>query len=168
MPENIFEHTTSITGITCKPLSILSETISPQEMSMARGGNGTGSGGPGSMSSGQPPTNQEGKSWQEAAQKALEEQKPPLPGLHEGGYIPDPSSYNIDGPGGPGGEGINPIGDAFEWCVNLEDAWEDLEDAWDWLTGEEEDDEGEEDGMEDGEDDDETYNNEELNVPLFE
>lgn len=40
MPENIFEHTTSISGLTCKPLSILSETISPQEMSMARGGNG--------------------------------------------------------------------------------------------------------------------------------
>ena len=40
MPENIFEHTTSIVGLTCKPLSILSETISPQEMSRTRGGNG--------------------------------------------------------------------------------------------------------------------------------
>ena len=40
MSESIFEHTTSITGLTCKPLSILSETISTQEMSMARGGNG--------------------------------------------------------------------------------------------------------------------------------
>ena len=40
MPENILEHTTSIAGLTCKPLSILSETISPEEMSMARGGNG--------------------------------------------------------------------------------------------------------------------------------
>ena len=40
MSENIFEHTTSIAGLTCKPLSILSETISPQEMSRARGGNG--------------------------------------------------------------------------------------------------------------------------------
>ena len=38
MPENIFEHTTSIAGLTCKPLSILSETISPQEMSRVRGG----------------------------------------------------------------------------------------------------------------------------------
>ncbi len=38
MSENIFEHTTSIVGLTCKPLSILSETISPQEMNMARGG----------------------------------------------------------------------------------------------------------------------------------
>ncbi len=38
MPENIFEHTTSIAGLTCKPLDILSETISTQEMSMARGG----------------------------------------------------------------------------------------------------------------------------------
>ncbi|MCE2435617.1 MAG: hypothetical protein J4F29_22270 [Candidatus Latescibacteria bacterium] len=38
MSENISEHTTSITGLTCKPLAILSETISPQEMSMARGG----------------------------------------------------------------------------------------------------------------------------------
>ena len=42
MSENIFEHTTSIVGLTCKPLSILSETISPQEMSMAQGGNGNG------------------------------------------------------------------------------------------------------------------------------
>lgn len=38
MQENILEHTTSIAGLTCKPLSILSETISPQEMSRARGG----------------------------------------------------------------------------------------------------------------------------------
>ena len=41
MPENIFQQqdgiTTSITGLTCKPLTILSETISPEEMSMARG-----------------------------------------------------------------------------------------------------------------------------------
>ena len=42
MSENILEHTTSITGLTCKPLSILSETISPQEMSRTRGGNGGG------------------------------------------------------------------------------------------------------------------------------
>ncbi len=44
MPENIFQQqdgiTTSITGLTCKPLTILSETISPQEMSRTRGGNG--------------------------------------------------------------------------------------------------------------------------------
>ena len=40
MSESIFEHTTSIAGLTCKPLSILSETISPQEMNMVRGGNG--------------------------------------------------------------------------------------------------------------------------------
>ncbi len=40
MQENILEHTTSIAGLTCKPLAILSETISPQEMSRARGGNG--------------------------------------------------------------------------------------------------------------------------------
>ena len=39
MQENILEHTTSITGLTCKPLAILSETISPQEMSRVRGGN---------------------------------------------------------------------------------------------------------------------------------
>ena len=38
MSENISEHTTSITGLTCKPLAILSETISLQEMSMVRGG----------------------------------------------------------------------------------------------------------------------------------
>ena len=40
MPENIFEHTTSIAGLTCKPLSILSETISPEEMRLVRGGDG--------------------------------------------------------------------------------------------------------------------------------
>ena len=42
MSENISEQsegiTTSITGLTCKPLAILSETISTQEMNMARGG----------------------------------------------------------------------------------------------------------------------------------
>ncbi len=42
MPENILEHTLSIAGLTCKPLAILSEAISPEEMSMARGGNGDG------------------------------------------------------------------------------------------------------------------------------
>ena len=40
MSENISEYTASITGLTCKPLSILSETISPQEMGTAWGGNG--------------------------------------------------------------------------------------------------------------------------------
>lgn len=42
MSESIFEHTTSLAGLTCKPLSILSETISPQEMRLVRGGNGNG------------------------------------------------------------------------------------------------------------------------------
>lgn len=44
MSKNIFEPrhdiATPIAGLTCKPLSILPETISPQEMSLARGGNG--------------------------------------------------------------------------------------------------------------------------------
>ena len=40
MSESIFAHTTSIAGLTCKPLSILSETIATQEMSMVRGGYG--------------------------------------------------------------------------------------------------------------------------------
>ena len=39
MSESIFEHTTSIAGLTCKPLAILSETISQEEMSRVRGGN---------------------------------------------------------------------------------------------------------------------------------
>ena len=43
MSKNIFEPrydiATPIAGLTCKPLSILPETISPQEMSLARGGN---------------------------------------------------------------------------------------------------------------------------------
>lgn len=38
MSESIFEHTTSIAGLTCKPLAILSETISSEEMSRVRGG----------------------------------------------------------------------------------------------------------------------------------
>ena len=38
MAESIFENTTSIAGLTCQPLAILSETISSQEMSRARGG----------------------------------------------------------------------------------------------------------------------------------
>ena len=50
MTENISEHTTSLTGLTCKPLAILSETISPQEMSMARGGNDNGN--PGGLEQG--------------------------------------------------------------------------------------------------------------------
>ena len=62
MAESIFEHTTSIAGLTCEPLNILSETISSQEMSTIRGGDGM-SGGSGSMSSGQPPTKPEQKSW---------------------------------------------------------------------------------------------------------
>ena len=40
MSESIFEHTTSIARLTCKPLAILSETISPEEMSKAQGGDG--------------------------------------------------------------------------------------------------------------------------------
>ena len=43
MSKNIFEPrydiATPIAGLTCKPLAILPETISPQEMSLARGGN---------------------------------------------------------------------------------------------------------------------------------
>ena len=76
MPENIFEHTTSIAGLTCKPLSILSETISPQEMSRARGGDGMGGSG-GGPQSGQDPAEAEAekKSWKKAAQKALEDQE---------------------------------------------------------------------------------------------
>ena len=94
MPENIFEYTTSIAGLTCKPLSILSETISPHEMSRVRGGDGMGSGGPGSMSSGQNPDKAEAESWQKAAEKAAEEQRKPKeePGLGVGtvggSYIP--------------------------------------------------------------------------------
>ncbi len=42
MSESIFEHTTSIAGLTCKPLAILSETISQKEMNKARGGGGNG------------------------------------------------------------------------------------------------------------------------------
>ncbi|MDE2830905.1 MAG: hypothetical protein OXN20_12370 [Gemmatimonadota bacterium] len=89
MPENIFEHTTSIAGLTCKPLSILSEIISPQEMSMVRGGtDGMGGGGPGSMSSGQNPdeAKTEKDAWKQAGQQAAEEQRKPTeqPGLGVG------------------------------------------------------------------------------------
>ena len=95
MQENILEHTTSIAGLTCKPLSILSETISPQEMSRVRGGDGMGSGGPGSMSSGMDPTKAtkpERGAWKTAGQEAAEEQRKPKeqPGLGPlgGTYVP--------------------------------------------------------------------------------
>lgn len=76
MSENIFEHTTFIAGLTCKPLAILSETVSPQEMSMARGGNGMGGSG-GGPQPGQDPqeAKAEKESWKKAAQKALEDQE---------------------------------------------------------------------------------------------
>lgn len=96
MLKNIFEHTTSIAGLTCKPLSILSETISSQEMSMARGGDSMG--GPGSMSSGMDSNQaQRDKAEQAArraeAQKAVDEQTKPidtagLGGPFGGTYIP--------------------------------------------------------------------------------
>ena len=97
MSENIFEHTTSIAGLTCKPLAILSETISPEEMSMARGGDGIGGGGSGSMSSGMDPNQaQRDKAEQKArraeAQKAVDEQAKPIDiaglGPLGGTYIP--------------------------------------------------------------------------------
>lgn len=74
MSENILEHTTSITGLTCKPLAILSETISPQEMSMARGGDGMGGSG-GGPQPGQDPAESKAEkdSWKKAAKKALED-----------------------------------------------------------------------------------------------
>ncbi len=105
MPENILEHTTSIAGLTCKPLTILSETISPQEMSMARGGDGMGGGGPGSMSSGQDPAEakSEKRFWKRTGQKTSEEQTQPKdkPGLGPlgGTYIP-----KIDVAGSPNEE----------------------------------------------------------------
>ena len=76
MSESIFEHTTSIAGLTCKPLSILSETISPEEMSKARGGDGMGGPG-GGPQPGQDPREAEAerKSWKEAAKKAGEDQE---------------------------------------------------------------------------------------------
>ena len=83
MSESIFEHTTSTSGLTCKPLSILSETISSQEMSMARGGDGMGGPG-GGPQPGQDPREAEAerKSWKEAAKKAGEDQEPiDKPGL---------------------------------------------------------------------------------------
>ncbi len=101
MSENIFEHTTSIVGLTCKPLSILSETISPQEMSRARGGDGMGGGGPGSMSSGQNPG--EAKAERQArraeAQRLVDEQTEQtdiagLGGPLGGTYIP---TINVSG-----------------------------------------------------------------------
>ncbi len=98
MPESIFEHTTSIAGLTCKPLAILSEAISPEEMSMARGGDSMGGGGPGSMSSGMDPNQaQRDKAEQAArraeAQKAVDEQTKPIDTAGLGGplggtYIP--------------------------------------------------------------------------------
>ncbi len=97
MSKNIFEPrydiATPIAGLTCKPLSILPETISPQEMSLARGGfDGSG------------PVPQEGQDPAEAdrekaeaaerrkeAKKLLKDQNPDMPGLGPlgGTFVPN-------------------------------------------------------------------------------
>ena len=95
MPENIFEPTTSIAGLTCKPLSVLSETISPEEMSKVRGGNDGMGGSGGGPQPGQDPAEakSEGRFWQRAGEKAAEEQRKPKeqPGLGPlgGTYYPE-------------------------------------------------------------------------------
>ena len=97
MSENIFEHTTSIAGLTCKPLAILSETISPQEMSRARGGDGMGGPGGGPQPGQDPGEHQreqaERQARQAEAQRLLDEQTKPtdtagLGGPLGGTYIP--------------------------------------------------------------------------------
>ena len=79
MSENIFEHTTSIAKLTCKPLSILSETISSEEMSIARGGDGMGGPGGGPQPGQDPAEHQQERAERQArrteALKLLDEQK---------------------------------------------------------------------------------------------
>ncbi len=178
MPENIFQHTTSIAGLTCKPLAILSETISPQEMNMTRGGNGNKkkenkcededsidmntTPGPGDVinsvfPSGDPVTNDMGTQGPAISPAELYNQGEPadayLYGLTDDPSSADPFDENFD---------QNKIMDEEDSITQTEsgyypeegDCGEDgesaddsswLDDIWDWLTGEDEEDEGEED-----------------------
>ena len=124
MLENISEHTISITGLTCKPLAILSETISPQEMSRARGGNGAVCGG---CIEPEPPIPDETVCFPEGP---LEPEPTALP-------EPEPSLWE---------EITETAEDVWEEITETaEDVWEEItetaEDVWDWLTDEEEEEE---------------------------
>ena len=124
MSENISEYTTSITGLTCKPLAILSETISPQEMSMVRGGNGAVSGG-------------------------CIEPDPPIEVVDEENPYPCPCEGELSDPPCPceSEDFIEPDDGDGEDGSFWEDVTDIVEDVWDWLTDdeEEEDEEDEED-----------------------
>ena len=141
MSENILEHTTSIAGLTCKPLAILSETISPEEMSRARGGNEgestmfeimVNNSDEGNQQTGDPTVCQSNPN--------CYDEKP------DGGSSTQSGTLLISNPSLIGGYGgYSGGGDDGE---NNDDSslWDDI---WDWLTDEEEEDEGSGlDGME--------------------
>ena len=145
MSESIFEHTTSIAGLTCKPLAILSETISSEEMSIARGGNEgestmfelmVSNSDEGNQQTGDPTVCQSNPNcYDEKTDGGSSTQSGTLLGGSP------PSLYG--GYGGSGGGGDDE-GD------NDDSSW--LEDIWDWLTDEDEEDEDDNgsglDGME--------------------
>ena len=160
MPENIFEHTTSLEGLTCKPLAILSETISPQEMSRARGGDGDpfdtkygdsnydpgtiGSKAPGQIAPGSNEQCDIGCT-QPCCDQGQDQdpQNLAFPTVGGGGG----GGGGLVGPivgGGGGGGGTGEDGDAEDSSL-----WDDI---WDWLTGDEDEDEDDNgsglDGME--------------------
>ena len=138
MPENIFDQqdslTTSITGLTCKPLAILSETISPQEMSMVRGGTDLG----------QDPPIPEGTVC-----------------FPEGPYVPEPTALPEPEPS-LWEEITETAEDVWEEITETaEEVWDEatefVEDVWDWLTDDEEEEEEEKIDEEETEEDTEVY-----------
>ncbi len=149
MPENIFDQqdslTTSITGLTCKPLAILSGTISPEEMSRARGGDGSAS---------EKDGDKESDTLIDLLAYPLEE--PP------GQLCEDPSCIDCCcddtqpcPPDGPSfGAGLDEEDSSLldEITETAEEIWDEatefVEDVWDWLTDEEEEEEEIEDETE--------------------
>ncbi len=135
MPENILEHPTSIAELTCKPLAILSETISPQEMSMARGGNEgestmfelmVSNSDEGNQQTGDPTVCQSNPN--------CYDEKPDGGSSTQSGTWGTYSSYGgYGGYSGGGGEDAD------------DDSWWD--DMWDWLTGDEDDEDDDSSGL---------------------
>ena len=137
MSESIFAHTTSIAGLTCKPLSILSETIATQEMSRVRGGT-----------------------------DIEPENPPPIPEeticFPEGPYEPEPTA--LPEPEPSLWEEITETAEEVweDITETAEEVWDEtteiVEDVWDWLTGDDEEEETEEEETEDEtEEDTEVY-----------
>ncbi len=135
--------TTSITGLTCKPLAILSETISPEEMSRVRGGiDDIGN---------SPPIEEP-------------DTVPPCPDPCPTPPCPDPCPVDFPEPD------LNPEPEPEslweEITETAEEIWDEatefVEDVWDWLTDDEEEEEEEEEEEIDEEETEEETEEEEV------